>query len=154
MPEADRNATQQKMAEQIRLDTNLTYNKTGMSVTPNTVEPRPSFKAQGIIIARGSIDSAFDNQSRDDFDSSVKVGHIDKSQASMTNGQHSMTIMKAPYADGSFTTSIQTGIGQPSVKTGTDIYDNEVSRIALLGNNDISISHQQLREIETPAQSI
>ena len=46
-----------------------------MSITPYSVETKSTtFKAQGIIIARGSIDSAFDNQSRDDLDASMRMG--------------------------------------------------------------------------------
>ena len=114
--------------------------------------PKPSFKAQGIIIARGSIDSAFDNQSRDDFDASVRMAGTNQAEM-MTNGQHSMTIMKPPYQEGSFSHSITTagGLAHPSIKSPNDIYDNEVSRIALLGNQENSISHANLRELETPA---
>lgn len=44
--------------------------KTGMSVTPHTVERTPSYKMKDIMLARVSIDSAFENYSRDnDFDS-------------------------------------------------------------------------------------
>ena len=65
------------LAPPSRLETNsTTHLKPNLNVVPSTVQPKPTFKAQGIIIARASIDSAFDNQSvmRDDLDASAKMG--------------------------------------------------------------------------------
>ena len=51
-------------------------------------------------------------------------------------GQNSLTMMKSPYNEASFTQSIITaGMGQTSIKNTNDVFDVEVSRIALLGNN-------------------
>ena len=48
-----------------------------------------------------------------------------------------MTMLKSPYNEASFTQSIITaGMGQPSIKSPNDLFDAEVSRIALLGNEN------------------
>ena len=69
-----------------------------------------------------------------------------------------MTMLKSPYNEASFTQSIITaGMGQPSIKSPNDLFDAEVSRIALLGNEnnqDYSISQAHLRELETPVPSV
>lgn len=123
------------------------------SITPSSMPPKLSYKTNGIIIARGSIDSAFENQSREDFDSSVRMAASGQAEM-MTNGQHSMTIMKPPYQDGSFTQQsiTMTGLVNPLTKSPNDKYDHEVSRIVLLGNQEeVSISNANLRDLETPA---
>lgn len=88
----------------------------GSSVTQPSVTTKSIFKKQGLILARGSIDSDFDNQLRDDLDVSIHMGGSKISNINLNT--NSVTMMKAPYgADGSsYSQSINTGIGQPSYK--------------------------------------
>ena len=87
----------------------------GSSVTPHSVTTKSIFQKQGLILARMSVDSAFDNQSRDDLDVSIRMGGSKISNKNLST--NSVTMMKAPKgADGSsYMQSINTGIGQPSI---------------------------------------
>ena len=79
-------------------------------MTPHTVEPQPSFKINSIVMARDSINSAFDDQlSRDnEFESSYRHKHnsgnvaaaTGKESATRVGQDNSMTMLKNPLNDG------------------------------------------------------